>query len=722
MPTPLVAALGTASNVLGGAVALISGRTIANLDAAVPAACACARAAFTGPKCASSPAVRSSSESDDVLPPRTDRDAIRRGRSRVSRNSGRGQAVLCRGSLSRRPRTPAPALQAALEAVGGRSAGPAACEFCPAIWSSRSSAPHSTRAGGPALHGAARRSRGEADLSRRRRHRRAGFAQWSSEAAGLFGRSDYCRARPAHFPIPPRSDPGWRDLLPRRQVTHDNRQGRNLDFALIGNCRVAALVDTQARIVWWCTPRFDSDPVFSRLLAGDEEKGFCDVVLADQVEAESSYVRNTAIVETILTRLRRAAPSRSPTSRRGSGSSTACSGRRRLFRRIEPIAGLPRITIRVRPTYDYGRPVTEKASGSSHIRYLGGDHVVRLSTDAPLSYIEHETSFALTRPLTMVFGQDEPFRSRVREHRPRVPRADARILAQLGALPRPALRVADGRDARRHHAEALPVRGDRARSSPRTRPRSPRRRAPIRNWDYRYCWLRDAFFVVHALNRLGATQTMEDYINYITNIAVENQDPLQPVHGIVPGTPLTNGSRPNLDGFKNNKPVRVGNAAVDPGPARRLWQRRAGRRPRCSSTSACRRWATRRCSGSWSRSAAQAAKYALRARRGHCGNSAASARRTPIRRRCAGSACDRLGAHREAARAADRGRDTGAARPRGSSGEILDAGLERGAQALDGRLRAARPRRERAAAARTRLHRRRPTSASSRPSRPSAGN
>ena len=54
-----------------------------------------------------------------------------------------------------------------------------------------------------------------------------------------------------------------------------------LDLALIGNCRIAALVDTSGRIVWWCFPRFDSNPVFSRLLSGDEEKGFADVVLAD---------------------------------------------------------------------------------------------------------------------------------------------------------------------------------------------------------------------------------------------------------------------------------------------------------------------------------------------------------------------------------------------------------------------------------------------------------
>ena len=70
---------------------------------------------------------------------------------------------------------------------------------------------------------------------------------------------------------------------------------------MIGNGRTAALLEPGSRLVWWCFPRFDSDPVFSRLLAGDEEKGFTDVVLEDLVNAQSSYVRNTAIVETVLT-------------------------------------------------------------------------------------------------------------------------------------------------------------------------------------------------------------------------------------------------------------------------------------------------------------------------------------------------------------------------------------------------------------------------------------
>src|ERR1700722_17241845 len=99
---------------------------------------------------------------------------------------------------------------------------------------------------------------------------------------------------------PRTSDSGlqiWRPDKGKRVM--DTPQG--LDLAVIGNGRTAALVEKSGRIVWWCYPRFDSDPVFSRLLAGEEEKGFCDVVLDRLVDVQSQYVRNTAIVSTMLT-------------------------------------------------------------------------------------------------------------------------------------------------------------------------------------------------------------------------------------------------------------------------------------------------------------------------------------------------------------------------------------------------------------------------------------
>jgi hypothetical protein len=74
----------------------------------------------------------------------------------------------------------------------------------------------------------------------------------------------------------------------------------SLDLAAVGNCAVAALIDREGRIVWWCMPRLDGDPVFCGLLAGNADWGFADVAIADQVASRRSYLNNTAMLETIL--------------------------------------------------------------------------------------------------------------------------------------------------------------------------------------------------------------------------------------------------------------------------------------------------------------------------------------------------------------------------------------------------------------------------------------
>ena len=187
---------------------------------------------------------------------------------------------------------------------------------------------------------------------------------------------------------------------------------QNLDLALIGNSCVAALLDHNARIVWWCFPHFDSDPVFSRLLAGDEEKGFTDVVLAGLAGTQSGYLRNTAIVETVLIDANGAKLRVMDFAPRFERFERAFRPPQ-IIRRIEPLEGLPRITIRVRPTHNYGRPTKNIVVGSNHIRYLGGAQVMRLTTDAPLSYIVSEIPFVVTRPVSLIFGQDDPFLSAI---------------------------------------------------------------------------------------------------------------------------------------------------------------------------------------------------------------------------------------------------------------------------------------------------------------------
>ncbi len=342
---------------------------------------------------------------------------------------------------------------------------------------------------------------------------------------------------------------------------HGGTAAGHLDLGLIGNGRTAALVDTKGRIVWWCFPRFDADPIFSRLLAGDEEKGFCDVVLDRMVESRASYVGNTAIIETILTDERGASVRITDFAPRFERFERAFHPAQ-IVRRIEPISGVPRIAIRVRPTFEYGKPFTGQVLGSNHIRYGGGTETVRLTTDAPLSYIANETTFVLTRPLTLILGPDEPFQSAIdtsaREFQDRTSDWWRRWVRSL-AIPYEWQEVVI-RSAITLKLCAFEETGAIIAAHTTSIPESP---GSVRNWDYRYCWLRDAYFVVQALNRLGATNTMTAFINYITSIAVDEDGPIKPVYGIVHDEPLDERYAPDLKGFEGHGPVRVGNQAVE---------------------------------------------------------------------------------------------------------------------------------------------------------------
>ena len=236
---------------------------------------------------------------------------------------------------------------------------------------------------------------------------------------------------------------------------------QNLDLAVIGNGRTAALVNPMARIVWWCFPRFDGDPVFCRLLAGDEEKGFTDVVLDGLVSTQSEYVRNTAIVTTVLTdaerrcgahhRFRAALLAVRPHLPPAAADAHHRADRRACRASPSASARPPRMAA----------ADMERAFGSNHIRYTGGN-----TDDAA----HHRRAALLYRPRVAVRAvaaaapgvrRRHAVRGRARHHLPRVLRPHARLLAGMGAPARHLLRMAGRGDPRRDHAQAVELRGDR---------------------------------------------------------------------------------------------------------------------------------------------------------------------------------------------------------------------------------------------------------------------
>ena len=334
-----------------------------------------------------------------------------------------------------------------------------------------------------------------------------------------------------------------------------------LNLAPIGNGRIAALADNAGRIKWFCFPRFDSDPVFCNLLTAGEEKGFCDVVLKNKKSAVARYVRNTAVLETILTddagnsvRIVDFMPRFAQFER--------IHHPPQLIRRIECASGTPRITIRIRPTFNYGENCAVLSLGSSHIRYTGGSAALRVTTDAPLSYVAQESEFALLRNMTLIFGADEPIESSVdrlsKEFLDRTIRYWTEWTRSLGIPFEWQTEVI--RAAISLKLCSFDETGAIVAALTTSIPEAP---GTERTWDYRYCWPRDAYFVIKALNNLGATQTMESYLGYITNIATDHAASLKPVYGIVHDEPLIEKIAPNLKGFAGSGPVRIGNQAAE---------------------------------------------------------------------------------------------------------------------------------------------------------------
>ncbi len=126
--------------------------------------------------------------------------------------------------------------------------------------------------------------------------------------------------------------------------------------------------------------------------------------------------------------------------------------------------------------------------------------------------------------------------------------------------------MAAGGDPRRDHAQALRLRGD-GRGRRGADHLDPRGARSGRNWDYRFCWLRDAYFVVHALNRLGATKTMEDYLGFIADVVDDTigagAEHLPPLHAIARSGDLEERMAEALTGYRGDRPVRYGNGAHD---------------------------------------------------------------------------------------------------------------------------------------------------------------
>lgn len=335
---------------------------------------------------------------------------------------------------------------------------------------------------------------------------------------------------------------------------------KTLDLALIGNCSVAALIDPRATIVWACFPRFDGDPVFCSLLKAEDDFGFFAIDLADCVHHAQHYLENTAIVVTRLEDGHGGAIEVTDFAPRF-GQYGRMFRPTMLVRRIKRLSGSPRLTLRLRPAAADGALRPETTWGSNHIRFVSPAVTLRLTTDASITALLEERAFYLEDSVTLLLGADET----VPEAADLVGRRFAEETAQYWREWVRYLGIPfEWQEAVIRAAITLKLNAfdDTGAVVAAVTTSLPEAAGSGRNWDYRFCWLRDGYFVVNALNRLGATRTMERYLAYIINIAADAAgQPLQPVYAIDGRAELPEREVAALSGYRGMGPVRIGNLA-----------------------------------------------------------------------------------------------------------------------------------------------------------------
>ncbi|MBL8535564.1 MAG: glycoside hydrolase family 15 protein [Betaproteobacteria bacterium] len=348
-------------------------------------------------------------------------------------------------------------------------------------------------------------------------------------------------------------------------ATGMERAHARLELGLVGNCTVGALIDETARIVWCCMPRFDADPVFCALLdsaGGLPDAGAFSIEIERFARSEQEYVPGTAVLRTRLF------------DEAGQGVEIVDFAPRfpqhgrmfrpaQLVRRVRAVSGRPRVRVRLEPRGEWNAVAPSITRGSNHLRFILPGQTLRLTANVPLTYVIRQNWFSLHAPVSLILGPDETldgsiedtaraFEERTVNHWREWTRRLAVPLEWQDAVIRAAITL-----KLCQYEETGAIVAAMTTSIPE---------APDsgRNWDYRFCWLRDAFFVVRALNSLSEVGTMEDYLRWLQDVVRDAQGGhVQPLYGIGLERELPEDIVPTLPGYRGMGPVRVGNQAFE---------------------------------------------------------------------------------------------------------------------------------------------------------------
>lgn len=334
------------------------------------------------------------------------------------------------------------------------------------------------------------------------------------------------------------------------------------DYALIGDCESAALVSREGSIDWLCWPRFDSDACFARLL-GDEKHGRWSLAPVCEARVSRRYLPGTLVLETRFETEQGSVALTDFMPIRGGEASNST-----LVRILRGESGSVDMTMDLAPRFQYGTIVpwlTRRADDT--LRLVAGPHAVHLRS----SHSIHERDGRLQSHFTLQAGESAVFTATYGASHlpdPDTVNADAALRATVQAWSHwsTGSRYEGGwQDAVERSLITIKALTYRPTGGVIAAPTTslPECVGGERNWDYRYCWLRDSTFTLSSLLNAGYRQEASAWCDWLLRAVAGSANQLQPMYGLSGEPDMPERVLDWLPGYRNSVPVRVGNAARD---------------------------------------------------------------------------------------------------------------------------------------------------------------
>ena len=335
----------------------------------------------------------------------------------------------------------------------------------------------------------------------------------------------------------------------------------NLDYGIISNCKSAALICKTGSLDWCCMPNFDSSAMFAKIL--DEKKGGSfEILIGDEYKITQEYLWETNILSTVFDNGTDSFQliDFMPRYPREDGSYYAPPDIIRFFRLI---SGAPKFSIKYDPKLDFAKEKTYNEHKGEYIKSFtkqGKYDSAYFYSSFDLQDIMEEKELTLKGNEYCLVGYHEKLveqsldRSYLKFQRTKVywmnwSDKTTRYTHYGNEIMRSALVL-----------KALSYKKSGAVLAAATTS-LPETIGEERNWDYRFCWIRDASMVIKVMAGLGHIKSAKDFLQFIIDIIPHKDEKIQIMYGINGEKELTEHILNHLDGYEGSKPVRTGNAA-----------------------------------------------------------------------------------------------------------------------------------------------------------------